>query len=97
MKKGIQAWVSINLITNTMKFGIAIIIIPSIVFICLKLLNNILTDTVMEIIENCLNNVDYLIWSKYTNIILSIVSLVLAIKIAKRIQKILIWWEEKNN
>lgn len=81
-------------ITKAFKYAIIFIAIPSIILIFTKMLNSILTETLMEFVEWCLNNVDYVIWSKRTNTLLSIISMILVIKIAKRITKLLT--QDKN-
>lgn len=76
-------------ITKAFRYAIVFIAIPSVILICTKIINSILTDAIMEFVESCLDNVDYMIWSKRTNTLLSIISMILVIKIAKWITKLL--------
>lgn len=79
----------ISSISKAVKFAIAFIAIPTVIFVATKIINRILSDTIMEFVENCLDNVDYLIWSKRTNTILTLISMILVVKIAKWITRLL--------
>lgn len=80
---------AMKLPSRIVKLWLTIVLLPIALFFVSKVLNTILTVDVMNVINNCLNAVDYLIGSKMTNILLSIICFTSVISFAKRINKLL--------
>lgn len=77
--------------TEIVSLWIWIIIIPIIFVALMPLLNMVFTDDVVNFINNMIWNIDYFIGSRNTNILLIIITLIMFIKVIKRIIKIIHW------
>lgn len=61
---------------NIISIGIGIIILPSILLILTPLINDILSDDVINNINSAIWNVDQILWSAWTNIIFATIWLI---------------------
>ena len=75
--------------TRIVKAWLTLAVLPIVMYFMAKALNKILTVQVIGVINDCLNAVDYLIWSQTTNTILSILSIAMVISLAKRIGRLM--------
>ena len=66
-----------------------ILVIPIILTVLTPLINMVFSNEVVAFINNMLWSVDYFIGSKYTNLLLVMVALIIIIKIFKRMLKII--------
>lgn len=68
-----------------------IIIIQTLLVVITPLIDMIFNEQVVEFINNGISNIDYMIWSTQTNILLIIITLWIFVKVLKWILRIVHW------
>lgn len=79
-----------------LKITFTMLALPTIAMILSYLINIIFNDTVIEILDEIIDWLDYILWSRITNLLLIMISTMLVIAIVKLILKLINWWNEKD-
>lgn len=79
-----------------LKITFTMLALPTIAMILSYLINIIFNDTVIEILDQIIDWLDYILWSRITNLLLIMISTMLVIAIVKLILKLINWWNDKD-
>lgn len=79
-----------------LKITFTMLALPTIAMILSYLINIIFNDTVIEILNQIIDWLDYILWSRITNLLLIMISTMLVIAIVKLILKLINWWNDKD-
>lgn len=70
---------------------VALIILPSILFLLMPLIDKILTDETIENINNVIWNIDQIIWSNWTNLLFATIWIILLLSMIRRFMSFFTW------
>lgn len=79
-----------------LKITFTMLALPTIAMILSYLINIIFNDTVIEILDQIIDWLDYILWSRITNLLLIMISTMLVIAIVKLILKLINWSNDKD-
>lgn len=79
-----------------LKITFTMLALPTIAMILSYLINIIFNDTVIEILNQIIDWLDHILWSRITNLLLIMISTMLVIAIVKLILKLINWWNDKD-
>ena len=83
--------------STLLRIWFTVLVLPSIVTIVVYLTDSILTFELSTQLWNIMWMVDYVIWTKITNLILIAVSMVLVVQVARRLFKFITWNLNNND
>lgn len=83
--------------STLLRIWFTVLVLPSIVTIVVYLTDSILTFELSTQLWNIMWMVDYVIWTKITNLILIAVSMILVVQVARRLFKFITWNLNNND